>query len=131
MPRPRTHLLVLLAAICVAEPLTTPNGSDNEVLKHTEASFTKSQNLEIENDIGNFSSTEQGDGPTATSAASFTTTSSPAPAPTPTPTPQCPGNQVMLVGSDGCGCPVVMVNIGGDLHLPSGIHSAGGSRVPR
>lgn len=43
MPRPRTHLLVLLAAICVAEPLTTPNGSDNEVLKHTEASLTKSQ----------------------------------------------------------------------------------------
>ncbi|KAK6314419.1 hypothetical protein J4Q44_G00158780 [Coregonus suidteri] len=115
MPLPRTHLLALLAAICVAEPLTTPHGSDNEVLKLTEASLTKSQNLEIENAIGNFSRTEQGDGPTATPAASFTTTSTPSPAPTPTPTPKCPGNQVALVGSEGCGCPVGMVNIGGEI----------------
>ena len=38
------HLVALLLALSVAEPLTTPHGgSDNEVLKHSELEVLKSQ----------------------------------------------------------------------------------------
>ncbi|XP_039984519.1 multiple epidermal growth factor-like domains protein 6 [Xiphias gladius] len=111
-----THLWTLLSALLlvspVAEPLSSPEENENEVLQHTEAEFTKNQ--EIENAIGNLSEPTPSHTPNA--SAPLTTTVSPSSSLV----SQCRGNQVMLESSNSCGCPSGMVTVGDNCTCPVG-----------
>uniref|UniRef100_A0A3P8XCC5 EGF-like domain-containing protein n=1 Tax=Esox lucius TaxID=8010 RepID=A0A3P8XCC5_ESOLU len=86
MPLP---MILLLAGLCVADPFTTAQVSDNEVVKQTAADELTGQNEDIENVIGNLSRSEQGGGQmtnsTSAPEAFITTTSTPKPTSTSTP----------------------------------------------